>query len=455
MRTESWLSLFFILALPATAQTQNQLQLVLDRLQRLEEQNRELMTEVRALRQELHASRGQPSPPVAAPLPVEAAASATLAERVEVQESRTEELDQAKVSSDHKFPVQLTGTVLFNTYWTGRYGTGQMNPTTAALEPGLADGGGSFRQSTLGFKFQGPSIFGGGHVNGSLYMDFFAGTGTSLNQLFRVRVATLDLDWKRTTLSFAHDKPLLAPREPSSLAQVGVSPLTAAGNLWFWQPQIRLEHRFYFGDTAGLRAQGGVYQTTESITGVPPEVLPTFRRSRPGLQGRFEFWRDFGNGGRLEVAPGFHLSNSLAAGFSLPSRIYSVDWLLRPLRKIEITGQYFRGENVGTVGGMRPSLTFFPNGVPRTVHAYGGWAQFTYRVNQRAWFNFYGGQQSNRAADLLANSINRNRAYAGNFMYRLGANVVAAFEASQVRTNYIGSGTRLVPHYDLALAYMF
>ncbi len=98
---------------------------------------------------------------------------------------------------------------------------------------------------------------------------------------------------------------------------------------------------------------------------------------------------------------------------------------------------------------------FFPNDTIKTVHAHGGWAQMTYRLNQRAWFNFYGGQQSNRASDLLLGSINRNRAYAGNFMYRLGSNVVAAFEASQVRTNYLGFGTKLVPHYDLALAYMF
>lgn len=451
MRISSRLLLLSFTAVLARAQSPADLQSILDRLQKLEDQNRELLSELKSLRQELAVSRAQP----AAPAEGQVAAAPTIAERLEVQERRVEELEQTKVAAAHKLPIQLTGTLLFNTFWTGRYGTDQLNPTTAAATPALANAGGSFRQTMLGLKFQGPAIAGGGQVNGSIYMDLFAGTGTSLNQALRLRVATIDLDWRNTTLSFSHDKPIMAPREPSSLAQVGVSPLTAAGNLWFWQPQIRLEHRFYFSDTAGLRAEGGVYQTTESTANVPTEYLNEFRRARPGVQGRFELWKDFSNGGRLEVAPGFHASNSLTGHASVPSRIYGVDWLYRPIRMFEFTGQVFRGENVGTVGGMRPSITFFPDDTVRGIHAWGGWAQFTYRLNQRAWFNFYGGQQSNRAADLIRGAINRNRAYAGNFMYRLGANVVAAFEASQVRTNYLGSGTRLVPHYDLALAYMF
>ncbi len=304
MKTEYWIPSLFLAASFAQAQGQSELQQILDRLQRLEAQNRELVTEVRALRQELTTSRGQPPQSAAPPSPAVPPESPTLAESVEVQERRIEDLAQTKVSTDHKLPVQLTGTVLFNAFWTGANGGDQLNPTTASRSPGLANFGGTFRQSILGLKYQGPSIFAGGQVNGSLYMDFFAGTGTSLNQLLRIRVATIDLDWKRTTLSFSQDKPILAPREPSSLAQVGVSPLTAAGNLWFWQPQIRLEHRFFFGDTAGLRAQGGIYQTTESTNGVPADYLDTFQRSRPGLQGRFEFWKDFSNGGRLEIAPG-------------------------------------------------------------------------------------------------------------------------------------------------------
>ena len=45
--------------------------------------------------------------------------------------------------------------------------------------------------------------------------------------------------------------------------------------------------------------------------------------------------------------------------------------------------------------------------------------------------------------------------YAGNLMYKLAPNVLAALEASQTRTEYLGSLLRLNNHYDLALAYLF
>jgi hypothetical protein len=40
-------------------------------------------------------------------------------------------------------------------------------------------------------------------------------------------------------------------------------------------------------------------------------------------------------------------------------------------------------------------------------------------------------------------------------MYRLAPNILGAFEYSQTRTTYLGIGTRLNNHYDLALAYLF
>lgn len=442
---------FCLAACAAQGQAQPDVRQIVERLERLEALNRELMSEIRALRQELTDARGQGPPPSAETQQP----AAPLAERVEIQERRAAELDQTKVQASQRFPVQITGTLLFNTSWTGRNNNDQTKPTAASLEPGVAAFNGTLRQTTLGLRFQGPSIFAGGKVTGSLYSDFYAGTGTSLNQLMRIRVATIDLEWNRTTLSFAQDKPIMATREPASLSQVGVSPLTAAGNLWLWQPQIRIEHRFLFGDTSGLRLQGGVYQTSESTTGVPSEYLGSFARSRPGLQGRVELWKEFGEGRRIEVAPGFHASNSRVAGREIPSRIYAVDWLIRPDSRFDISGTFFGGQNVGTVGGLRPSISFLPDDSIRAVSAFGGFAQLTYRFNRRTWFNVYAGQQSNDSADLLPGAISRNFAYAGNVMYRLAGNVVASFEAAQVRTRYLGPGTRLVPYYDLAIAYLY
>ena len=473
--TKPWVLTFalFFLSL-AHAQTpapqSSDMQQVLQRLDRLEEQNRDLMTELRALRQQLAA---QSTAPAAAASPAAQAAltqapaqtqpppqpvdQAALQDQVEVQEQRTAQLDQEKISTDHKLPLTLTGMVLENSFWTGRGGGGQANPTIAPQQAGPVDAGATFRQTVLGVKFDGPDIIWGGKVTGSAYADFFGGPGGTLTQYVRLRVASINTAWKHTTVTIALDKPIIAPREPDSLAQVGVSPLTSAGNLWLWQPQVRVEQRFAFGENAGLRAQAGVYQTAEGGTGLSSEYGGSLARSRPGYEGRFEFWAG-GESRRIEIAPGFHVSSSHVLEQTTPSQVFSVDWLIRPFSRFDFTGQFFHGENVGVLGGLQQGITITPYDgtvMLRSVGATGGWAQFKLRFTQRLTMNLYGGQEDDRATDLLLGGISKNQIYAGNLMYRFGSNILAAFEGSQTRTTYLFSGTRIFPHYDLALAYLF
>ena len=363
------------------------------------------MTEIRALRQQLAA--GQPSPTrpsnsrdarTRGPQTAEGETPPQpVADRVEVAERRIADLDQSKVSSEHRLPVTLTGMLLFNAFLNGKGAGGADNPTV--LPPGgpQASGGATFRQSVIGLKVDGPGLIGGGKVTGAVYMDFFGG-GTGLNQTVRLRVATLDATWKNTTLGLAFDKPIIAPREPDSLAQVGVSPLTAAGNLWLWQPQVRVEQRISLTDQAGLRAQFGVYQTSESGTGLSTEY-PSLAKGRPGYQGRFEFWKQSGSR-RIEIAPSFHVSSTRVLGQSVPSRIFSIDWLIRPVARVDFTGTFFHGENTGVIGGLRQGVSVI-NGQAHAVRATGGWAQFTFRATRRASFNIYGGQEDDRNRDLI------------------------------------------------------
>ena len=439
-----------------SAQQPPELQQVIQRLDRLEAQNHELMEEIRALRLQLAA--GQPTPaPEAAPQTAEAEAPPQpIADRVDIAERRIAELDQSKVSSEHRLPVTLTGMLLFNSFLNGKGAGGADNPTVVPPVGGQASlsqasGGATFRQSVIGLKVDGPDLVGGGKLTGAVYMDFFGG-GTGLNQTVRLRVATLDATWKNTTLGLAFDKPIISPREPDSLAQVGVSPLTAAGNLWLWQPQVRVEQRISLTEQAGLRAQFGVYQTSESGTGLSTEY-PDLARARPGYQGRFEFWAKSGSR-RIEIAPGFHVSSTRVLGQSVPSRIATIDWLIRPAARVDFTGTFFHGENTGVIGGLRQGVNVI-NGHARAVGATGGWAQFTFRATSRASLNIYAGQEDDRNRDLSLGAIGKNQGYGANIMYRLGSNILTSFEASQIRTTYLGSGTLINPHYDLAFAYLF
>ena len=455
-----------LLLLPclATAQEKSDLQKILDRLDRLERENRSLAGEVHALREELAASHVLP-PAAAAPapsLPREAQATpqsppaAALDERVTVAEHRIAEQAQTKVESEHKFPVTLTGMVLFNTYLNGKSANGAEDPTTASLSNNTATAGAGLQQSVVGLKFQGPRIWGGGQIDGSIYVDLFAGGTSSLSHQVRLRIADLSVNWKNTSLMVGQDKPLISPREPTSLAQVGVSPLTAAGNLWLWEPQARVEQRFSFSPNSGLRAQLGVYETSEPANvSVTPEYAGSLAPARPALEGRFELWRQFSDTSRLEIAPGFHISRTHVAGLSVPSNLFTVDWLWQPVSAFQLTGMFFHGGNAAGVGGLRQGFTLLGEGQATAVGATGGWAQFSYFATKRLSFNFYGGEEDDRGADLLKNEIHRNLSYAGNAMYRLGSNVLLGLEAAQVRTSYVQSLYRLTNHYDLAVAYLF
>ena len=87
------------------------MQTVIDRLDRLEKQNRELLTEIQELRKQLappQSARSQSAPPQ----PVAETAAPPPAERLDVQESRTEELAQTKVGTFQRMPVTLTGMLL-------------------------------------------------------------------------------------------------------------------------------------------------------------------------------------------------------------------------------------------------------------------------------------------------------------------------------------------------------
>jgi hypothetical protein len=449
------LKLIFALLAPlvrALAQPAPDLQTVIERLDRLESENRELREQVRELREQIRAGAG-----------LEPAQK--LEERMEVEERRTAELAQVKVEASQRFPIRITGMALVNSFYNSKLNGGLDNPTVASPARGIAAGGATLRQTIIGLDFHGPETVWGGTVRGSLFMDFFNGALTNLDNMLRIRTASIGIEWKTRSLTIAQDKPIFSPRNPNSLAQVGVPPLAGAGNLWWWNPQIRFEQRIRIGDQSGLAAQIGVFETSEREARVPANFAASLERVRPGLEGRFEFFRKFGDSGRIEIAPGFHTSTTHVAAGSVPSRVVSVDWLFRPIRPLELTGFFFTGKNVAhfATSGIRQGFSIVgpQNIVP--VHSRGGWAQLKLIATDRLSFHLMAGQQNDRDSDVraglgaggAAGGIGKNQAYGANFFYKLAPNVIVSFETLQTRTKYLLLGKRLINHYDLAFAYLF
>ena len=213
------------------------------------------------------SARSCPERPIAADSGPNAAASGTTSHstneqlRSAVNEQRVAEQAQTKVEASQKLPLALTGMLLFNAF-------------SASKIPELGDAasqvyrssnsGATLRQTQLGLQFQGPHLPGDGQVHGFLSMDFFNGPSYLGADWLRIRRGAISFDWQDRSLSFGQDKPLIAPRQPNSLAEVGIPPLAGAGNLWLWLPQARYEERHKLGLSSGITAQLAVMETDES-----------------------------------------------------------------------------------------------------------------------------------------------------------------------------------------------
>jgi len=439
--SRGWIAAILLAPAILSAQTAApDLKQILDRLDRLEQQNQALADEVRQLRQELAEVRGQPSP-----------AAPPLEEKVAIDQTRIDELAQSKVGASQHFPITVTGMALFNAFLNSK-GSGGMEYPTFAWPSNQATGGASIYQTMLGLEYSGPQTFLGGSVHGSVYMDFAGGSGTPTDYGFRLRTGEIEIDWTDRSIMAGVEPPIFAPREPSSLAQVEYPPLSGAGNLWAWTPQVRFEQKIRFSDETGIQAQIGAVATDEIQPYQQSYISP--EPARPGIEGRFNFYHGAEDGRRLELAPGFHTSTTHIDGYSVPSNLFSLDWLARPVSKLEFTGAFFSGQNLAPVGGLE-GYTLQPYGPGIAVHARGGWSQLTIPITPRLSFHFFSGIENDRTADLAPDTIGRNWVYGANFFYRLAPNVLLGPEVSQARTLYIDSSVRLNNHYDLALAYLF
>jgi len=231
---------------------------ILARLEKLESENRELKQEVKQLRELVE---GKPSVP----------------ERLDIVERRVEEQAQTKVEAPSRFPLELTGTALFQTFYNTKGANSVDVPTTAAASPGRAAGGATVRQSIIGLRYHGPQTLWGGKISGSLMMDFWDGNTEGATTPFRIRTADFTVDWASRSVSLGLMKPLISPHNPNSMAYIGITPLTSAGNLWRWQPQVRFEQR-----AGWFKGQAAVMQTNEDSTGAPANLLSS--RRRPSLE---------------------------------------------------------------------------------------------------------------------------------------------------------------------------
>jgi hypothetical protein len=413
---------------------------ILKRLDTLERQNRELLEQVHELREQIHPAQAKQE---------QNQDQETLDERVAVNEARVADQAQTKVEASQKF--SLNGMLLFNAFANSRAdGTSGYGLLTGPERTGA-----TVRQTLLGLDFHGPALPGGGHVSGSLMMDFWAGFAPPGANWLRIRRADLSLEWPNRTFSVGQDKPLISPYQPDSLAEVGVPPLAGAGNLWLWLPQARYEERVHLGTSSGLTGQIALMQTNERYTTAPTEYTGSLAQARPAVEGRVAFWHKFDDVRRFDLGSGFHTSQTHVAGKSVDSRIASLDWRVVPFSHLEFTGTLYKGTNVSGLGALGNGFGVSQYGYVQAVESGGGWAQISAPLTKRITWNLYSGFENDQGRYLPYDNIVRDFTYASNVAYRLSPNVIVSFEGMQLR-GHTQSGLRSIHnHYDLALAYLF
>jgi uncharacterized coiled-coil protein SlyX len=509
----AWLSVPFLSAQATGFESvPEQIQKLTDAMARAQAQLEQSQRQLNEMRQQLAALQRQLSQsvpqggPNAAAQPPSGASSASLSqttppttasaiedlrERQALQESQIATLDQAKVESESKYPVKITGLLLLN----GFVNTGRVDvaatPTVAL--PGAGSAGASVRQTVLGLDARGPHLFGA-RSYADLRVDFYGSPASSSaatiysgyynanTTLLRLRTAHAVLQWQHTKAYFSLDHPIFNPDMPASLTSVAVPALAWSGNLWTWNPQVGVTQDLEFAGSRNIRLQAALIDVGDAplsplipfpgtASAMPPPS--TAEQSRwPGVEARVALLSSkpndegshFGIGGYF--AP--HRSSLLDHGFN--SWAATLDTRLLLPAHFELTASFYRGQALGGLGGgafkdfayrIDPSSGEY---YFRPLDDVGGWAQLKEKLTERVELNAAYGMDDVFAGELLRyalpggamyQNLSRNRTYTGNVIYSPSAYLLFSLEFRHLESSPVADPSAASNIIGLGAGYKF
>ena len=441
----------------------------------------ELKQQLALLRQQTLPGSAQALSPEAATSPREAvlpqsprspaAAPEVQAEQQAMQDSQIATLDQEKVESDSKYPVKISGLILFNAF-SNSSGVDLPAEPTVALG-GQGSTGASFRQMLFGIDARGPRIFGA-TSQADARVDFFgsaaANSYNGVGGLLRLRTAQATLTWQHAQAFAGLERPLISPLTPSSLTAVAEPALAWSGNLWVWVPQAGAR----FTDTLtdhGLRARVeaalvDVPDPPNTVYGGATSLAEASRR--PGGELRLSLLGQDENRSAQIGVGGYFAPHRISDGSSFNAWAGTIDYRFPLGKYVEWSGSGYRGQALGGLGGggyqdyaarlNGTSLQF------RALEDVGGWSQVKYRATPKLDFNTAFGIDNVFAGQLrpyaVANgsvyqNLARNRTVFSNVIFSPSAYLLFSFEYRHLLTAPVVGAPWTAEVFGLAAGYRF
>jgi F0F1-type ATP synthase membrane subunit b/b' len=382
-------------------------------------------------------------------------------EQQDAMQAEIKQHEQTKVETFSKYPLRLSGLILFNASSNAGVVDNAQLPTIAYPRiPGESHGssGATLRQTLLTLDATGPRI-AGARSSAEVSVDFFGGASTnsygysSSGGLLRMRQTWVNLDWYKTTAQAGYTVPLISPLSPTSYATVAVPALTGSGNLWTWSPQLQVEQRIPITEQRTIGLQAGLIDPP--VSGYISDQLdsPVEASRHPGYEGRISYRAD---GSWKGVARPFALGVSAYSAHQLynsATQIHSWaatgDWQFPIFKWFGLSGEAYRGRSLGGFGGGAYKDIFTGTdaltGLTRTtgVATAGGWSQLKFIASSTLQANVAFGLDDaftsnfdgfNPSSTSVTPLNARNRSVLGNLIYRPKSYLILSPEYRRIQT---------------------
>jgi Spy/CpxP family protein refolding chaperone len=391
-----------------------------------------------------------------------------------VAQSQVKTLQQSKVETQSKYPVSVTGMMLFNSFVVDGSVDDSVLPLIALPRTANYDHhslGASLRQTEIGLHATGPLIWNA-HTSANVTADFFNEPGytsaaAAPKYYLHLHSADIALNWANTQVTAGLETPLVSLLSPTSFASVSEPELAWSGNLWTWLPQLTVEQQVRLqGSSRAVFGFGLLDPTTDDTTG--EQAYGIQRRSlQPGYEARTSWqWGDSQD--PYEVGVNGYFTRQLYFGEdALSFWAGTADWRVPLSHAATLSGEFYHGSGIGDLGGgaFKNIVTGYKGNYGRPLDSTGGWAQFKARFNPITEANIFFGEDSADSAELrygtpIVNDspylyLLRNRGAGGNLIFRPKSYLLFSGEYRNLRSWYIYGPAQTAGNITLTMGYLF